>query len=138
LDPQDILARPDAQGLILGMERQDTGQMYRCMGNVLEYAAFRMYPSLAQWSRDFRKLGAEMVMMSGSGPTLTAFARDEEQARLLASNMRQPDWTVLLTRTLTADDLAKGMIFFGDPPIQDDMLEEQIAQNLDAQNMEKI
>jgi 4-diphosphocytidyl-2-C-methyl-D-erythritol kinase len=116
---------PNAQEMILGLENQDLVQIYRAMGNALESPAFRVQPRLTQWSRDLRKMGAEAVLMAGSGPTLAAFVREEEQARMLASNMRrEPAWTVLLTRSLSEEDLNRSMIYLGEASVEENPIED--------------
>jgi 4-diphosphocytidyl-2-C-methyl-D-erythritol kinase len=124
--------RPNAQSMIRGLEDQDLGQIYRAMGNVLEYPVYKIHPNLAQWGKDFRKMGAETVLMAGSGPTLAAFVREEEQARTLASNMRRTEgWTVLLTRSLTEEDLDRSMIYLEEASMEEDAMEDMLEEMLE-------
>ncbi|MDR1205249.1 MAG: 4-(cytidine 5'-diphospho)-2-C-methyl-D-erythritol kinase [Peptococcaceae bacterium] len=120
-----LATHPNARNMILGLENQDLGEIYRAMGNALEYPVFKIYPYLAQWGRDFRRMGAEAVLMAGSGPTLAAFAREEEQARMLASHMKRAEgWTVLLTRSLTEEDLNRSMIYLGEASVEENPIED--------------
>jgi 4-diphosphocytidyl-2-C-methyl-D-erythritol kinase len=131
-------SRLNTQTMIRGLENQDLRQIYRAMSNALEYPVFKAHPQLAQWGRDFRRMGAETVLMAGSGPTLAAFAREAEQARILASNMRRSEgWTVLLTRSLTEEDLSRGMIYLGEASMEedsmDDIMEDILEESVDTE-----
>jgi 4-diphosphocytidyl-2-C-methyl-D-erythritol kinase len=111
LSKVDIPARPDLSGVLEGLERQDYPKIFQNLGNVLAYSAFELQPKLQEWQQELAQK-AEQVMMTGSGPTLVAFFSNEEAARKLAALWTQPRWEVLLSRTLSKEELESRMVFY--------------------------
>jgi 4-diphosphocytidyl-2-C-methyl-D-erythritol kinase len=87
------LNRPDHERLLAAMQRRDLRAMQEATANVLEAVAFRAHPILDSLKQMLQELGAEMALMSGSGPTIyglfaDAAKRDRANAAIHA---RLPD-----------------------------------------------
>ena len=87
------------------------------MVNVLEAATFDLCPGLENYAGQIKELGAKKVLMSGSGPTLLAFADDEAKARQIASvltanGLTGSGWQVFVTRTTLEEDMEKRTNFY--------------------------
>ena len=72
---------PRTHELIDALRRRDYESAARFMRNDLEHALFGKFPLLGLLREFFLKNGALRVMVSGSGPTLLAFFRDEAAAQ---------------------------------------------------------
>lgn len=104
-----IEKRPDIPGLVTAIKEKDLPKLYAKMANVLEDATFSLCPELPGEAQRLLELGAVRVLMTGSGPTLMAFAAGEKEACRLAEKWPRPDWTVTVTRTIRQADL-KGRV----------------------------
>lgn len=103
--------RPDLAAALRAMEEEDFPGLCAAMENALEVSAFDLQPKLAEWKQDLSaRENAGRVMMTGSGPTLVAFFDREEDARRLAAQWNQPRWDVLLSKTLTRQELERRFI----------------------------
>lgn len=100
-----IRERPDIKGLVRALENGEKEQLFSGMHNVLEYAAFDLYPVLSEFLCVLREIGGHKVMMSGSGPTLLVFQEDEASARKTASLLENRDCSVYIARTIGPEDL---------------------------------
>ena len=71
------------------------------MFNTLERVILSRYPELGRIKTDFIGAGADGALVSGSGPTVFALARDERRARMIAGGMQKlhPDVRFLVTHT---------------------------------------
>jgi 4-diphosphocytidyl-2-C-methyl-D-erythritol kinase len=107
-----INKRPGLAEVLQGMAELDLPKVFGNMANVLEAAAFDLQPRLLGWQQDLQAYEADHIMMTGSGPTLVAFFSNEEKARNLAARWKQPRWEVLLSRTLTKEELENRMIHY--------------------------
>lgn len=101
--------KPHLPAIIKAIKEMRPGDLFQHMGNVLEYSTYDLHPDLQEYADKIKNLGAEKVMMSGSGPTLAAFVDNEETARRLASMWIQSDWEVIIARSLQPEDL-KGRV----------------------------
>ncbi|MDO5034534.1 MAG: 4-(cytidine 5'-diphospho)-2-C-methyl-D-erythritol kinase, partial [Actinomycetaceae bacterium] len=61
--------------------------MREVLQNDLEASAKELHPTLARAWKTVEEAGPLAVMLSGSGPTIAALARDEEHAREIAQNL---------------------------------------------------
>jgi len=107
LDEVAVAERPDLRLALSALAAKNCSALYKAMGNVLEYAAFDLYPDLREWSRLLIKLGAVKVLMSGSGPTLAAFCENRRAAERLAEKWPDSDWEIIICRTIKDEDLSK-------------------------------
>jgi len=105
-----VTQRPDLAGALVGLQSGDRKLLYASLGNNLEDATFALYPQLSIWAQEITALGAEKVMMAGSGPTLMAFVKNKKEAEKLKSSFEKPNWSVEVVRTITSEDLKGRMI----------------------------
>jgi len=105
-----IAQRPELSKVLQGLRAGNKQLIYSYLGNVLEYSTFALYPQLKIWAQEIAELGAEKVMMSGSGPSLLAFMNTKREAEQLASSFHKPDWQVGVVRTINSEDLRGRMM----------------------------
>ncbi len=74
---------PDVQGLIQSLYRKDYHEMCGLMGNVLESVTLKKYPEVAHIKEQIQSFGADVVLMSGSGPTVFALVEHESRMHRL-------------------------------------------------------
>lgn len=99
--------RPSWENMAQAIRKNNPDGVIQAMGNVLEYSTYNLHPELREFALEIAGLGPGRVMMSGSGPTLLAFFRDEREARTLAHSWQRPGWDVIVTRTITEKDLVE-------------------------------
>lgn len=80
LDAKEIVAHPDIDGLIDGLEQKNLQKIASCMGNVLEDVTIPMYPVIENIKQEMERAGALGSMMSGSGPTVFGIFDDKLKA----------------------------------------------------------
>jgi 4-diphosphocytidyl-2-C-methyl-D-erythritol kinase len=72
--------------------------------NDLEDVVCRTHPIVGELRQELLEFGADLALMSGSGPTVFGFFRHEYQARQAARMMRKDRVFAILTRTLGANE----------------------------------
>src|SRR6266545_3854739 len=82
------LARPLEDRWPAALAAGDLERIGASLTNDLEPAAFDLHPALEAGKDKLLEAGAVGAVMSGSGPTLLALARDEEHAGQLAGAVR--------------------------------------------------
>jgi 4-diphosphocytidyl-2-C-methyl-D-erythritol kinase len=75
-------------GLLEGLAAGDVERVGASLANDLEPAAFDLHPALEAGKQKLLEAGAVGAVMSGSGPTLLALARDEGHAGQVAGAVR--------------------------------------------------
>ena len=89
IDDYEITQRPDNGELIRGLAAGDDRLVYKNMINVLELYTLDHYEPVAQLKEICRtQTPAEMVLMSGSGPTVFAVYASEKEARSACQLLR--------------------------------------------------
>ncbi|MBR4862122.1 MAG: 4-(cytidine 5'-diphospho)-2-C-methyl-D-erythritol kinase [Firmicutes bacterium] len=89
IDDYEITQRPDNGELIRGLAAGDDRLVYKNMINVLELYTLDHYDPVAQLKEICRtQTPAEMVLMSGSGPTVFAVYASEKEARSACQLLR--------------------------------------------------
>ncbi len=102
-DRQVITRRPDEAAMIEAIGSGDLDRIGAEMVNLLEPAAFHKFPVLVKIRQDLAELGANGVMMSGSGPTIFAlFDKRKNATNALYTLRRQypQRYQVLYTQIL--------------------------------------
>ncbi|MDQ3772614.1 MAG: 4-(cytidine 5'-diphospho)-2-C-methyl-D-erythritol kinase [Actinomycetota bacterium] len=97
-DAGDVRAAP----MSLALGSGDLAEIAALLHNDLERPAFRARPELEKLKQAMFDAGALGVVMSGSGPTLVALARDENHASEIAGRL-----TILFDRIVTASSTPK-------------------------------
>lgn len=110
LSQVQVTKRPDLAGALAGLQSRNRKLFYASLGNILENSTFDLYPQLQTWAQEIEALGAEKVMMVGSGPTLMAFVENKKEAEKLKSSFKKPNWSLEVVRTTTCEDLKGRLI----------------------------
>ena len=79
--------RPDLDGLLSALQSGDLSGIRCCCGNVLEGPAFALHPQIAELKRRCLAFGLP-ALMSGSGGSVWALAKDQAQAEAIADQLR--------------------------------------------------
>lgn len=79
--------------------------MVPCMGNVLETVTIPRYPQIASIKAAMLNAGAYYAMMSGSGPTVFAFADDRQTAEAIVQALQCFDVETTIATTVGRIDL---------------------------------
>ena len=85
----DTVRHPDTPGMLKALTGGVVEEIAACVENVLESVTVDAYPQIAEVKAELVARGALAVLMSGSGPTVFALAKDEEQARSLAAGLAE-------------------------------------------------
>ncbi len=101
------MKHPDLPGFLHALSGKDMlpdtflSTICETMGNVMEEAAFRICPELAEIKKTLRALGAEQSLMTGSGSAVFGIFRDEETARKAHEYFREqlPEAVLRITGT---------------------------------------
>lgn len=84
-----VTRHPDIQMMLGCLEQADLDGVAKTAGNVLESVTITAYPAISAIKQQLHALGAPLVLMSGSGPTVFALCRDERQAAAIAAAMAE-------------------------------------------------
>jgi len=93
------LRRPDLVAAMAALRSGDLGQLAEATANVLESVTIRQHPEVARLKEQMVKLGGQLVMMSGSGPTVFALVEREQRARRMYTALRSTVKEVYLCQT---------------------------------------
>ncbi len=95
--PEEERTHPDTAWLVEALDRGDGELAFRTMKNGLEDYTLRAYPVVAEIKRRMEETeGLKLTMMSGSGPTVIGFYRNEEDAAKAALRFGDEGYTVVL------------------------------------------
>ncbi len=83
-----IRKHPDTRGLLRAIENQDFHRMCASIGNVLEEVTLGLYPEVRRIKESMLKLGAEGVLMSGSGPTVFGLVSKQSKVHRIYNGLR--------------------------------------------------
>lgn len=89
LDSKEIVAHPDIDSLLSGLEKGSLHEVAAAMGNVLEDVTIPMYPVIEDIKNEMKAQGALNAMMSGSGPTVFGLFENKAQARKAQDKIRE-------------------------------------------------
>ena len=84
----NIERRPDTASLIAALELGDAGGIASNLCNVLEEVTVSEHRVLSDIKNEMLKAGALGALMSGSGSSIFAVARDEEDAGRICARLR--------------------------------------------------
>jgi 4-diphosphocytidyl-2-C-methyl-D-erythritol kinase len=94
---EESVNKPDHRGMISGIESNDAQAICSCLVNMLEPAAVKLQPSIANIKEKLLKAGAMGVLMSGSGPTVFGLTPDPGTAGAVAARYDRQDEQVIVT-----------------------------------------
>jgi 4-diphosphocytidyl-2-C-methyl-D-erythritol kinase len=101
LNAQSIPHHPSVARMIKALEDQQFAEMCQAMGNVLEDVTVRAYPEVKQIKECMLRLGADGVLMSGSGPTVFGLVSKESKVARIYNGLRGFCKDVYAVRMLT-------------------------------------
>lgn len=96
-----VKEHPSADRMRLAIERSSFPEVCEELGNVLEEVTLRLYPEVAHLKETMLKLGADGVLMSGSGPTVFGLVSKESKAFRIYNGLRGFCKEVYAVRLLT-------------------------------------
>jgi 4-diphosphocytidyl-2-C-methyl-D-erythritol kinase len=102
LKVEEIRHHPPTARLVQAIEAKNFAEMCRCMGNVLEPVTMEMYPEVKRIKQCMIRLGADGVLMSGSGPTVFGLVNRPSKIRRIYNGLRGFCRHVYVVRMLTA------------------------------------
>ena len=85
----ELESHPDIAGMCDAIRENDLDGVIDRLGNVLETAAIPHFPVVGDLKEALRRLGADGVLMSGSGPTVFAIFQSEKQAQDAADELKK-------------------------------------------------
>ncbi|HEY9581852.1 MAG TPA: 4-(cytidine 5'-diphospho)-2-C-methyl-D-erythritol kinase [Savagea sp.] len=83
-----ILGRNATQQMVDALTEGQYNKICRTMHNALESITMHQYPEVARLKEKMQKIGADAVLMSGSGPTVFAIVKNEERAKRMYNGLR--------------------------------------------------
>jgi 4-diphosphocytidyl-2-C-methyl-D-erythritol kinase len=88
LKAKQIKSHPDTAALLEAIRTKNLDKLCHSMGNVLEEVTLELYPIVLQLKQCMERLGAEGVLMSGSGPTVFGIVSKEAKAHRIYNGLR--------------------------------------------------
>lgn len=85
----ELETHPDIAGMCAAIRDNDLDGVIGRLGNVLETAAIPHFPVVGELKEEFKELGADGVLMSGSGPTVFAIFKSEKRAWEAAAELKK-------------------------------------------------
>jgi 4-diphosphocytidyl-2-C-methyl-D-erythritol kinase len=101
LNAQNIKAHPSTVNVLEAIRSKNLDKLCQSMGNVLEEVTLELYPIVRQLKECMERLGAEGVLMSGSGPTVFGIVSKEAKAERIYNGLRGFCKEVYAVRMLT-------------------------------------
>ena len=103
---EDVTARPDITAMKKAIKNSDKQGIIASMGNVLESVTCKAYAEIDAIKEIMVANGAEISLMSGSGPTVFCFVDSEAGGKHIAAVLRENfAIDIELTKTLRRNDL---------------------------------
>ncbi|MCL1632461.1 4-(cytidine 5'-diphospho)-2-C-methyl-D-erythritol kinase [Sporolactobacillus sp. CPB3-1] len=82
------IVHPNVDAMIRAIEHGDFASICSLLGNALEGATMRKVADIAKIKAHMKVIGAEGILMSGSGPTVFALTQHESRMQRLMNGMR--------------------------------------------------
>ncbi|WP_273854101.1 4-(cytidine 5'-diphospho)-2-C-methyl-D-erythritol kinase [Guptibacillus spartinae] len=79
---------PDVRGMMQAIEDKNYEGICDLLGNVLEDVTLKLHPEVRQIKEKMESLGADGVLMSGSGPTVFGLTRHESRMQRIYNGLR--------------------------------------------------
>jgi 4-diphosphocytidyl-2-C-methyl-D-erythritol kinase len=92
---------PTSREVLKAIQTQDFHRMCDAMGNMLEDVTLEAYPEVFQLKECMQRLGADGVLMSGSGPTVFGLVSKESKVARIYNGLRGFCKEVYVVRMLT-------------------------------------
>ncbi|WP_276357716.1 4-(cytidine 5'-diphospho)-2-C-methyl-D-erythritol kinase [Cohnella caldifontis] len=101
LKASELKFHPSLDGMLSAIRRDSFADVCASLGNVLETVTLQRHPEVRQIKECMEKLGADGVLMSGSGPTVFGLAAKETKVARLYNGLRGFCKEVFVARMLT-------------------------------------
>lgn len=98
---EDLQDHPSASGMMKALNDRSFNGVCQELGNVLESVTLVRYPEVAHLKETMMKLGADGVLMSGSGPTVFGLVSKESKVSRIYNGLRGFCKEVYAVRLLT-------------------------------------
>lgn len=82
------MKHPDVKGMMRAIEEKNYEGICHNLGNVLEDVTLKLHPEVRQIKEKMQNLGADGVLMSGSGPTVFGLTRHESRMQRIYNGLR--------------------------------------------------
>ena len=99
-DAAPALVHPDNTAMLAAIAEGDLDGIGRQLGNVLETVTVKKYEEISRIRQRMLEAGALAAMMSGSGPTVFALARDEAAARQIVGSAAAAKAAIFVANTV--------------------------------------
>ncbi|GGA51086.1 4-(cytidine 5'-diphospho)-2-C-methyl-D-erythritol kinase [Paenibacillus physcomitrellae] len=96
-----VKKHPSAKAMIQAIDHQSFTEVCHELGNVLEDVTFQLHPEVQQLKDTMKRLGADGVLMSGSGPTVFGLVSKEAKVARIYNGLRGFCKEVYAVRLLT-------------------------------------
>lgn len=97
----ELKEHPSTAGMLDAIERGSFTDICDRLGNVLEKVTLGLYPEVLQVKESMERLGADGVLMSGSGPTVFGLVSKEAKVSRIYNGLRGFCKEVYVVRMLT-------------------------------------
>lgn len=97
----ELKSHPSMKDMLDAIAKGSFNDMCSSLGNVLEEVTLKHYPEVLQLKESMQKLGAEGVLMSGSGPTVFGLVSKEAKLARIYNGLRGFCKEVYVVRMLT-------------------------------------
>ncbi|EXX86439.1 4-(cytidine 5'-diphospho)-2-C-methyl-D-erythritol kinase, partial [Paenibacillus darwinianus] len=97
----ELQEHPSTSVMLSAIERGSFADVCASLGNVLESVTLGLYPEVRQLKESMLRLGADGVLMSGSGPTVFGLAAKEAKVARIYNGLRGFCKEVYVVRMLT-------------------------------------
>lgn len=101
LKPMELKTHPSLDNMLKAIRERSFSGVCQTLGNVLETVTLERYPEVRQIKSCMRKLGADGVLMSGSGPTVFGLVSKEAKVSRIYNGLRGFCKEVFVVRMLT-------------------------------------
>lgn len=88
----ESIPHPDTEALLSALKKRNRKALASGLCNVLEPVTAKFVPEILSIKNTLRTMGAEGVLMSGSGPTVFALFTDVSKAKRAEAYMRETDY----------------------------------------------
>jgi 4-diphosphocytidyl-2-C-methyl-D-erythritol kinase len=103
---ENITKRPDIDAMKTAIKNSDKQGIIDCMGNVLESVTAKTHQQIDTIKEVMMANGAEISLMSGSGPTVFCFVDSEDRGEHISAILREKfAIDIELTKTLRRNEL---------------------------------
>ncbi|MFT8872660.1 MAG: 4-(cytidine 5'-diphospho)-2-C-methyl-D-erythritol kinase [Sporolactobacillus sp.] len=87
-DEQEAVSHPDVDAMLKAVDSCDFQAICNALGNTLEPVTTGRVPEISRIKEHLQQLGAEGILMSGSGPTVFALTQRESRAQRLLNGIK--------------------------------------------------